>query len=98
MDRRALREHDSVSGPEEGHGEQSFAYDHYQASEDPEPGRLHAPGQYQRTYPRDPTGETEGREEIAWTRDSRERHRGFERAGYVVKGIGIDDQSVEHEG
>src|SRR5688572_14874669 len=98
MDRRAFREHDRVPGPEEGHREQSFACDHYQACEDPVPGRLYAPGQYQRTYPRDPTGKTEGREEIARTPDSRERHRSLERARDVVEGIGIDDQSVEHEG
>src|SRR5829696_2315983 len=98
MVRRALREHDRVSGPEEGHGEQPFAYDHYQACENPVPGRLHPPGKDQGPDTCDPTGEAEGREEIARTPDSRERHRSLERVGYVVKGIGIDDQSVEHEG
>src|SRR5829696_4045700 len=98
MVRRALREHDRVSGPEEGHGEQPFAYDHYQACENPIPGRLHPPGKDQGPDTCDPTGEAEGREEIARTPDSRERHRSLERVGYVVKGIGIDDQSLEHEG
>src|SRR5215213_9025254 len=40
-------EHYRVSGPEEGHRKQSFAYDHDQAAQDPVTGRLHAPAQDQ---------------------------------------------------
>src|SRR5215216_7549805 len=98
MGRRALCEHDRVPGPEKGHREHSFADHHDQAAEDPILGRLHPPGEYQRHDPSDPAGETEGREEVTRPPHGRERHRGLERAGYVVEGIGIDDQSVEHEG
>src|SRR5215208_8178044 len=96
--RRALCKHDSVPGPEEGHREQSFADHHDQAAEDPVPGRLHTPGKDQGTDTCDPADETEGREEVARTPDGRERHRGLERVRYVVEGIRIDNQRIEHEG
>src|SRR5215207_11463729 len=98
MDRRTLRKHDRVPGPEEDHREQSFADHHYQACEDPVPSRLHTPGKDQGPDACDPTDETEGREEVARTPDGRERHRSLERVWYVVEGIWIDDQRIEHKG
>jgi hypothetical protein len=66
MHRCSFDKHDCVPGPEKGHRKQPFTQYHDQTPQDPITGRLHIPGQNQRSQTGQPAKKTERWEEVVF--------------------------------
>src|SRR5918997_817159 len=98
MHLRPLHEHDLFPGPEKRHREQPLAQHHDHAAQQPVTRRLYTPARDDGRDAGEPAEEAEGREEVGWSPDGHELHRGLERPGRVVEDVGVHHERLEHYG